>query len=121
MRRTHPLHPSALLIDEHGGVVAAERIAEGVRQRAQLLAIRDVALEQYQAPRARLAQERALVVAERRSRAAADESARHAREPWISCFSPRSSRRRWLSAWCTSCAHRLLKGRRPGRDRRCRR
>ena len=55
MRRTHPLHAPALLIDQHGRVGASDEFAEGARQRAQLLAIRDVALEQDQPPRARLA------------------------------------------------------------------
>ena len=79
VRRRHPLHPAALLIDQHGRVGAADAVAERSRQRAQLLAVGDVALEQDQAPGILPAQEGAFLVIEREAGAAADEGLGHSR------------------------------------------
>ena len=71
MRRPHALHPPAFLVDEHGRVGAADNGAKVVGERAQLRPIDDIALEEDQSPRLRVAEERALFFAEaaaRRSR-----------------------------------------------------
>ena len=76
MRRPHALHPPAFLVDEHGRVGAADNGAEIVDERAQLRPIDDVALEQDQSPRPRVAEERALFGAEARPGAAEGRTAR---------------------------------------------
>ena len=70
MRRPHALHPPAFLIDEHRRVGAADDGAEVVGERAQLRPIDDIALEEDQSPRLRVAEKRAVVVAEPRPGAA---------------------------------------------------
>ena len=61
MRRAHALHAPAFLVDQHRRVGAPDAVAKRFGQRAQLPAIDDVALEQDQAPGARVADERALL------------------------------------------------------------
>ena len=78
MRRPHALHPPAFLIDQHGRVGAADDGAKIVGERAQLRPVDDVALEEDQPPRLRVAEERALFGAEARPGAAQDGGADHA-------------------------------------------
>src|ERR1700749_4850642 len=73
MRRRHSLNPAALLIDQHGRVGAADAFPERLRQRAHLLAVADVALEEDQAPGVFPTQEGPFLVVQREARAAADK------------------------------------------------
>ena len=79
MRRRHALDPAALLIDQHRRVGAANAFPERMRQRAHLITVGDVALEEDQAPRVFLTQEGPFLVIEREAGAAADEGLRHLR------------------------------------------
>ena len=65
MRRRHSLDPAALLIDQHGGVGAADAFPERPRQLAHLLAVADVALEENEAPGVFPTQEGAFLIAQR--------------------------------------------------------
>jgi len=73
MRRAQPLHPSALLVDQHRDVVPPANRSEFVSQRVDLGGIDDVALEQDEAPRRGRADERPLVGRDRRARQSRDE------------------------------------------------
>src|SRR5271156_3149187 len=101
MRRPHPLHAAAFLIDQHRRIRAAENVAKRARQRSQLLAVDHIALEEDQPPGPPLADEGAFLVAEGGAGAANDERARHPRALRATSVnsSPRSSRRRSTSAW----------------------
>ena len=57
MGRPQPLHPAALLIDQHRGVAPTANRPKFVSQRVHLCGIDDIALEQDEAPRRGLAQE----------------------------------------------------------------
>src|SRR5580692_9944804 len=81
MRGRHALNPATLLIDQHGRVGAADAFPERLRQRAHLIAVGDVALEEDQAPRVFPTQEGPFFVTERKPGAAADESLWHLRLP----------------------------------------
>ena len=75
MRRADPLDPAALLIDQDRRVLALERLAHVAAEPPDLLRIVGVALEEDDAPGPGVAQERALVLRELRSRKSADEGA----------------------------------------------
>ena len=79
MRRRHALNPAALLIDQHRRVGTADAFPERMRQRAHLIAVGDVALEEDQAPRVFQTQEGAFLDIEREAAAAADEGLGHLR------------------------------------------
>src|SRR5580704_11743126 len=81
MWRRHALDPATLLIDQHGRVGAADAFPERLRQRAHLVAVGDVALEEDQAPRVFPTQEGPFLVIQREARAAADEGLGHLRLP----------------------------------------
>jgi len=79
VRRRHSLNPSALLIDQNGRVGAPDAVPERPRQRAHLIGVADVALEENEAPRILPAQEGAFLLTKREARAAADEGLGHFR------------------------------------------
>src|SRR5580692_9291143 len=79
MRGRHALNPATLLIDQHRRVGAADAVPERLRQRAHLVAVGDVALEEDQAPRVFPTQEGPFFVTEREAPAAADEGLWHLR------------------------------------------
>ena len=94
MRRPHSLDPAALLIDQHGRVGATDAFPERARQRAQLIAVGDIALKQDQTPRVFPAKERAFLCIEHEARAAADECLRHLELRAVARKSPRVA---WLT------------------------
>jgi hypothetical protein len=77
MWRRHALNPAALLIDQDRRIGAPDTFPERARQRAQLIAIGDIAPEKDQAPRVFTTKERAFLGIEHEIRAAADEGLRH--------------------------------------------
>src|SRR5579871_1941027 len=75
--RRHALNPAALLIDQDGRVGASDTFPERARQRAKLIAIADIALEQDQAPGILAAQKLTFLGVEHEARTAANEGLRH--------------------------------------------
>ena len=61
MRRAEALHPAALLVDQNRRVGAAHGRTKISDQRATCVGRLDIALEEDEAPRLRLAQERTLL------------------------------------------------------------
>lgn len=76
MRRPHPLHPAALLVDQDRRL-AAQRLAKIGGQAAQLIGRLDVAGEEDEAPRVGVAEERRLVAAEPGAFGAEDRGGGH--------------------------------------------
>ncbi len=77
MGRRHALYAAPFLIDQDRRVGAADAFVKRADQRAQLIAIVDIALEEDEAPRIVFAKEFALIRAERKASAAADEGLGH--------------------------------------------
>jgi hypothetical protein len=77
LRRRHALNPTALLIDQNGRVSPANAFPERARQGAQLIAIRDIALEEDQTPGVFATEKRPFVGIKNEASAAADERLRH--------------------------------------------
>ena len=73
MRRPDPLDTAALLIDQDRRVLPPKRLANVAAKPLHLLRIVGVSLEEDDAPRAGVAQERTLVGRELRSRESTDE------------------------------------------------
>ena len=79
MRRSQPLDPPALLVDQHRRIGPPDAFAERTDERAQLIAIADIALEEDKAPRVTLPEEASLLRPEGEAGAAANERLRHRR------------------------------------------
>ena len=75
VRRAHPLHAPALLVDQDGRLIAADRVAQSFAERLHLAGIVDVALEEDEPPGLRIAEERDLIRGESVTRTADDKSA----------------------------------------------
>ncbi len=73
VRRAHPLHPAALLVDQDRRVGPADRVAERGGQRAHLVGRADVALEQDEAPGPHVPEEGGLLRREGPAGAAEDQ------------------------------------------------
>ena len=72
VRRAEPLDPSAFLVDQHGRVLAAHALAQGVDQGPGLVRRFDVAPEQDEAPGPGAPEEGGLFRGQDRTRAAED-------------------------------------------------
>src|SRR5262249_24913095 len=127
MRRSEALDAAAFLVHEHGGF-APDRVANRRRQAAPLRRGLGGALGGCEPPRLALAQERALVGRDRRTRKAGDESAyRHRRglaracregQAQLSCSEPRIGRRQPCSWRRTGSPLAPTQKAQPGSDRR---
>src|SRR5918993_205168 len=76
MRRPHALHPTALLVDKDRRIGDADSLAQSLGQGSDLLRALDIALEQDEAPGARVPEKGPLVRGKLESGTADDESAR---------------------------------------------
>ena len=79
MRRLQPLHAPAFLVDQDRSI-APDRVTQRRHERAHLIGIGDIALEENEAPRLGFGQKRALVRGELRAGDSSDKGAdRHPR------------------------------------------
>jgi hypothetical protein len=76
MRRTEPLHPTALLIDQHRGPGVADGVAKFFNKPKDLLGRLNVAFKQDAGPRPGFAQKGAFVGEKFGSRQSGDECSR---------------------------------------------
>src|SRR5262245_48396676 len=101
MRRSESLHPSALLVDQHGRIVR-DRLAEIAHEATDLIGMIDVALEEDQSPRQRIADESALVRRESKTGQTGNEGARVHRRGLASAY--RNGQAATINSWgrCTA-------------------
>ncbi len=88
VRRPHPLHPAALLVDQDRGTGVADAVAQRVSQGPHLLRTVDIAPEQDEAPRPRPGEEGAFRLRQPMAATAVDRRRGHR------SVSARNSRRR---------------------------